>query len=172
MFNPKQRGVAAGMAAGAALSALVLLWPPHWLIVSLPSELPARLAFAVQADALAMLWLLAMIGNLARKRFFSPADIDGAGLAAASDRIRIDVAVLQNTLEQSVLAAVLYPALAVLPAQRGAMIVPQLLLLFSFGRLAFWIGYRFGAGWRAAGFALTFYPTVYGYVLLVLNLSN
>jgi hypothetical protein len=172
MFNLKQRGVATGMAAGAALSALILACPAHWLTASLPVELPARLAFAVRADAVAMLWLLAMVANIARKRFFSPADIDGAGFAPASERIRNDLAVLQNTLEQALLASVLYPALASLPLQRDVMIIPQLVLLFSLGRLAFWIGYRFGAGYRALGFALTFYPTVYGYALLVLNLWN
>jgi hypothetical protein len=42
--------------------------------------------------------------------------------------------------------------------------------LFSLGRLAFWIGYRHGAPWRAFGFAVTFYPTVVGYAILALDL--
>jgi uncharacterized membrane protein len=80
------------------------------------------------------------------------------------------VAIVQNTLEQAVLASILYLALETLPPASGITIVPQLLALFCIGRLAFWFGYRFGAAWRAVGFALTFYPTVYGYVLLAINL--
>jgi hypothetical protein len=172
MISRAQRGVAIGMAAGAALSALILCCPTRWFIAPLPLELSSRLAFAARADALAMLWLLAAIANVARRRFFSAADIDGSGFAPASDRLRIEAAVLQNTLEQTVLAAVLYPALVSLPAQSDVMLVPQLLTLFCLGRLAFWIGYRFGARWRAFGFALTFYPTVFGYVLLAINLGS
>jgi uncharacterized membrane protein YecN with MAPEG domain len=32
--------------------------------------------------------------------------------------------------------------------------------LFVVGRIAYWIGYPQGAGARAFGFALTFYPTI------------
>jgi uncharacterized membrane protein YecN with MAPEG domain len=39
-------------------------------------------------------------------------------------------------------------------------IVAALAGLFAVGRLLFWIGYRYGAKWRAFGFALTFYPSV------------
>jgi hypothetical protein len=170
VISHKQRAVGLGMAAGAALSALVLACPTRWFISSLPAELPARLAFAARADAVTMLWLLAAIANVARKRFFSPADIDGSGFAAPSSRLSVDVAIVQNTLEQAVLASILYLALETLPPASGITIVPQLLALFCIGRLAFWFGYRFGAAWRAVGFALTFYPTVYGYVLLAINL--
>jgi hypothetical protein len=104
---------------------------------------------------------------VARRRFFSPSDIDGGGLAPASNRISVDIAIVQNTLEQSVLASVLYPSLACLAADDGFLLLPQLLTLFCIGRLAFWIGYRHGAPWRAFGFAATFYPTVFGYALLV-----
>lgn len=169
-LNRKQRGVLLGMAIGAAVTALVLACPPRWFGVSVPTDLAARLRMALRADAIAMLWLLAAIANVARKRFFSPLDIDGAGLAPASARIEVDVAVAQNTLEQVVLASVLYPALACLVRPDDAAIIPQLLGLFCLGRLAFWIGYRFGAPWRAVGFALTFYPTVFGYCLVALDL--
>jgi hypothetical protein len=66
-------------------------------------------------------------------------------MAAASDRIAVDVAVLQNTLEQAVLAAVRYPALACLRARDGAAMIPALVGLLCVGRLGFWAGYRFGA---------------------------
>jgi uncharacterized membrane protein YecN with MAPEG domain len=94
---------------------------------------------------------------------------DGSGFAPASEQLRISVAIVQNTLEQAVLAAVLYLALARLGQPDEAALVPQLAALFCLGRLAFWIGYRHGAPWRAFGFAVTFYPTVVGYAILALD---
>ena len=167
----KQRGVGLGMAAGFALCSLVLLYPGNWPGALPPTAgLAARLTYAVRADAIAMLWLLAAIGNVARGRFFSAADIDGSGFAGPSPRIGISVAVVQNTLEQAVLSAILYPALACLPGQDGTALIPRLLTLFCLGRFAFWLGYRHGAPWRAFGFATTFYPIVFGYVVAIFYL--
>jgi len=170
MFSRKQRGVAIGMALGAAVTALVLASPPQWFGVSPQGDVHARLVTAVRAASIAMMWLLAAVANVARGRFMSAADIDGSGFAPASQFIRIGVAIVQNTLEQAVLAAVLYLALARLGQPDEAALVPQLAALFSLGRLAFWIGYRHGAPWRAFGFAVTFYPTVVGYAILALDL--
>jgi|SRR5271170_2759458 len=172
MISRKQQRVALGMGVGAAFTALILACPPRWFGIPVPTDPAARLAFAVRADAVTMLWLLAAIANVARRRFFSPADIDGSGFASASARLGIDVAVVQNTLEQAVLASVLYLALACLPHPDDAAIIPQLLTLFCLGRLTFWIGYRYGAPWRAFGFAVTFYPTVFGYFLWALKLMR
>jgi hypothetical protein len=155
------------MGAGALVTAIVLSAPSSWFGVVLPPDLPGRLTYAIHADAVAMLWLLAAIANVARRRFFSPEDIDGGGLAPASNRISVTVAVLQNTLEQSVLACVLYPSLACLASGDDCLLIPPLLTLFCIGRFTFWLGYRHGAAWRAFGFAATFYPTVFGYALLV-----
>jgi hypothetical protein len=99
------------MAGGALLTAIVLSIPSRWFGVGPESDLPSRLVYAIHADALAVLWLLAAIADVARR--------------------------------------------------------PPLLTLFCIGRLTFWLGYRHGAPWRAFGCATTFYPTVYGYALLV-----
>jgi uncharacterized membrane protein YecN with MAPEG domain len=155
------------MAGGALLTAIILITPSRWFGVAPRSDLPSRLAYAIRADAVAMLWLLAAVANVARRRFFSPADIDGGGLAPASNRISVEVAIVQNTLEQSALASVLYLSLACLTSGDEFLLIPQLLTLFCIGRLTFWLGYRHGAPWRAFGFAATFYPTVFGYALLV-----
>jgi hypothetical protein len=45
-------------------------------------------------------------------------------------------------------------------------------MLFCLGRLTFWIGYHVGGPWRAFGFAVTFYPTVFGYAFLALRLFS
>ncbi len=168
----QQRGVALGAASGAALAAAILLAPAAWFSRPWPHDLATRIGFALRADAVIMVWLAAAIVNVARLRFVSAADIDGSGLTASSPRISPSVAVLQNTLEQAVLAAVLYLALACLPGPDGVAFIPKLLLLFCIGRGAFWIGYRFGAAGRAFGFAATFYPTVFGYGVVMLSLAG
>ena len=170
MFSRKQRGVAIGMALAAAVTALVLASPPQWFGVSLEAQVHARMVTAVRAAAITMMWLLAAVANVARGRFMSPADIDGSGFAPASPQLRFSVAMVQNTLEQVVLAAVLYLALARLGRPDEAALIPQLAALFCLGRLVFWMGYRHGAPWRAFGFAVTFYPTVVGYAILALDL--
>jgi len=167
VLSREQKGVLLGMGAGALVTVIILSAPSNWFGVALPADLPGRLTVAIHADAVAMLWLLAAIANVARQRFFSPADIDGGGLAPASKRISVGIAVLQNTLEQSALASILYPSLACLVSGEGFLLIPQLLTLFCIGRLTFWLGYRHGAPWRAFGFATTFYPTVFGYAFLV-----
>jgi uncharacterized membrane protein YecN with MAPEG domain len=167
-MTKKQIGVGVGMAAGAALMVAVLLCPDRWF-GGVPGDLAERLGLAARASAIAMLWLVAAVGNVARGRFFSPVDIDGAGFAPPSARIAVDVAIVQNTLEQAVLASVLYFALAALGGEEAGLIW-RLVLLFCAGRFGFWAGYRCGAPWRAFGFAATFYPIVYGYVVVGLRL--
>lgn len=168
MMTRKQQGVAIGMVAGTVCTVLILAYPIRWFSASVPTDAAARIAFALRADTIAMMWLLIAIANVARKRFFSPSDIDGS--ASPSADLRIDVAVVQNTLEQAVLASVLYLSLASLPQEDGVSMIPPLLMLFCLGRLTFWIGYHVGGSWRAFGFATTFYPTVFGYAFLALRL--
>jgi hypothetical protein len=137
------------MGAGVLVTALIVTAPSSWFGIVSPPDLPGRLTYAIHADAVAMLWLLAAVANVARRRFFSPSDIDGGGLSPASDRISVDIAVVQNTLEQSVLASVLYASLACVASGDDFLLIPQLLTLFCIGRLTFWLGYRHGAPWRA-----------------------
>jgi uncharacterized MAPEG superfamily protein len=69
-------------------------------------------------------------------------------------------ALIQNTLEQTVLAAFAYGAWLLIPPAGGARTVALCACLFSVGRLLFFVGYARGAAARSLGFALTFYPTV------------
>jgi hypothetical protein len=170
MPTRKQRGVLAGMAAGLIATILVLSLPPLPILAPPTADIAAHLAYAARAAAIAMLWLLAAVANVARARFFSAPDIDGMGFAPASPRLAPDIAIVQNTLEQAVLAAALYFALATLRAPDLTAMIPPLLTLFCIGRAAFWLGYRHGAPWRAFGFATTFYPTVFGYLVVASRL--
>jgi len=102
--------------------------------------------------------LLAGIGLAANRRFFSADAIDGTR-APLSRSLEINLRYNQNTLEQTVLAAVAWSGLAlVLPHERLGLI-GLLAVVFGLGRTLFWIGYLLAPWARAIGFGLTFYPT-------------
>ncbi len=166
-FRGKQRGVATRMALAATASAVVLAVAFYFGRDHAAAPLAERLASVLKLDLLVVAWLGAMIGNVARLRFFSPDDIDGSGATSASPAVRDGRAVLENTLEQAVLAIPVHLALATL-LQDPVPFVAALVGLFAVGRLLFWIGYARGATSRALGFALTFYPTMMGLVIAVL----
>ena len=162
MLDAEQRRVLRGIALALIVMALVLgtgalLVPP--VVPALP-RLEDRLAFALRCDLFIVAWLAAGIAAVARGRFFSVDDIQGSGFGASSPRIAVASAVLQNTLEQVVLAVIAHLVLASMLRGREMVVVPLLVVLFCAGRLAFWVGYRRGVGSRALGFALTFYPSV------------
>ncbi|SME98360.1 MAPEG family protein [Tistlia consotensis] len=176
-LDKAQHGVLRGMLAALALSIVALagavLWQPAFL--QAPAPIAERLAAALRWEVLPLLCLVAAIGNLARHRFFTPADIDGSGLTAGTERARVFQSVLQNTLEQLVIAllAHLLWVAAAPPAWFGA--VPVAAVLFLVGRISFAAGYAGGAPARAVGFALTFYPTLLltlGSVLLLRRVAG
>lgn len=155
-LTPSQRGVAIGAAtaliATLAVLATAALMPAQYV--------GNRLRLFTLCSLAPALTLAISIARLAQQRFRTPEDIDGSGLTGGSERAKILQALLQNTLEQTVLVLPVYgwwtlaaPAgmLAVAPAAAG---------LFVLGRLLFFIGYTRGAPGRACGFGLTFYPTV------------
>lgn len=162
-LDGKQRGVLRNMLAALAITIITLgalvLWPQA--LPAPPASLADRLALTLQWDSLVLLCLVLSIGLLARHRFFTPADIDGSGLTAGTDRAHVLQAMLQNTLEQAVIAVLahLLWTAATDPAWYGA--VPAAALMFVAGRVLFVAGYAGGAPARAFGFALTFYPTVF-----------
>jgi len=162
MLNVEQRRVLRGMGLAVMAAAIILAlgttfaWP---LVPALP-RMEDRLAYALRCDLFIVAWLAAAVAAVAQGRFFSAADIGGSGYGAASLRIAVASAVLQNTLEQAVLAVVTHLALASLLRGREMVLVPLLVTMFCAGRLAFWLGYQRGAGGRALGFGLTFYPNV------------
>ena len=168
----EQRGVRRGAGAAALFSAVFLgagyLWFPFAL--GPLDGAGARYAFALQADVFVLLSLVAAVARVANARFFSPEDIAGAGLSEPSTRLRVPLAVLQNTLEQAVLAVGAHLALASLLDGAEMALIPLLVALFCIGRAAFWLGYSGGAARRAFGFGTTFYPTVAAYALALVLL--
>ena len=130
----------------------------------LPSMAPWRIASL--SAAFAALPLLFAVWRIALFRFVSEDDRPGAGLAPPPGApLRRHIAVLQNTLEQTVLAAIGYFAFAASAPAHQLALLPLFAALFVAGRTAFALGYRFGAPGRAFGFGLTMAPTATLYVL-------
>ncbi len=119
---PWRRSVSAGLAAGRS---------PQ-----------ARLTLAAQCLLAGAFWLLLSIGLLARHRFFTPEDIDGSGLTSGTEKAKVLQALLQNTLEQTTLAALTYIAFAALAPAGYLGALPAAALLFWCGRALFWNGYE------------------------------
>lgn len=149
--------VGAALVSVAALALLVLSRP--FAMPDLPTP-SARMLCTAGLDALLVAWLGAAVANVARLRVLSAEDIGGSASANASPAVRQASAVLQNTVEQVVLAAGSHMALAAQVPGRWMILPPGLTGLFCLGRLLFWMGYKGGAATRAFGFALTFYPSL------------
>lgn len=163
-FKRRQAGVAAGMAGGFALTVAAFLWP-H--LPQIPADPQSRVAAWIACSLTVAAWLLIGVGRLAGHRFFTPEDIDGGGVAGNSPKAALLQALLQNTLEQTVLAIVGYGAwLWLAPVERLGLVI-VFAAYFAVGRILFFIGYSHGAPARALGFTLTFYPNV-GLFLLCL----
>jgi hypothetical protein len=163
-FTRTQAGVAAGMAAGFAATVAAFAWPD---LPRVPAGTDERLALWLACSLAATSWLLIGVALLARHRFFTPADIDGGGLTEGTPTAKLLQTLIQNTLEQAVLAIPAYGGwLWLMPEGRRGL---ALLCagLFVLGRLLFFICYARGAAWRAIGFTLTFYPTVGLYLFLL-----
>ena len=161
-LDDKQRSVLVNMLTALALSIVWLGWAavmgPGFLLP--PADITSPFVWALTWDGGLLICLIIAIGNLARHRFMTPADIDGSGLTSGTDRAHVYQAILQNTLEQTVIAVLAHLFWAsVMPfGAQGAL--PVAVMLFVIGRICFARGYAGGAGARAFGFALTFYPTV------------
>jgi hypothetical protein len=160
----ERAGVLIGMAIALAVTVAAFDWAGSARAPS-PSAAPVLLWAAT--SSLTSLWLFLAVARLAAHRFLSPQDIAGAGLTTATPRARVLAALVQNTLEQTVLAVVTYGVWLALAGPARGLLVVACAVLFGAGRLLFFLGYEHGAAARAVGFGLTFYPTV-GLIALAL----
>ena len=157
-----KRGVARGMALAVAIAIGVfagafLLQLPN---LSGQTSLAPRLKLAALASLAPVSVLFLCIARMARHRFATPQDIHGGAITEGTERARLLQALLQNTLEQTVLAVPLYWAAALVFPARVLPLVAAAAALFVVGRILFFRGYASGAPSRATGFGLTFYPSV------------
>ena len=160
-LTEKQRGVVRGVIPAAAAAVVGMGAVPLLLPLSvLPSdEAGARLVWALPWALLPMLALMISIMRVANHRFASPQDIDGSGLTVGSERVLVLRAILQNTLEQALLAVSAYLIWASVMPLSWLRAIPVAASLFVTGRICFARGYQRGAPGRATGFGLTAYPT-------------
>lgn len=139
-----------------------------WLgptITTFPTGLPERLALAAGCWAVTAFVLLVAVMIVSTTRRFSPEDIGGQAAGPPSDKLAIRAAFLQNTLEQSVVAAGAYGALASVAGGAWMALLPVSAALFVIGRALFFRGYHRGAKGRSLGMALTMMPAVLVYLL-------
>jgi len=126
----------------------------------------ASIAFAALCWSIPGFVLLVAISMVSTTRRYSPQDIGGQAAGPPSDRLAIKAAFLQNTLEQTVLAAGFYFGLAAIAGGAWMGLLPVAAILFVIGRALFYAGYRRGATGRALGMGLTMMPSVLGYLLI------
>ena len=118
----------------------------------------SRLAFAARWLLLPALALFAGIAVVANQRFFVADAIDGAR-TSKSRLIEITLRYNQNTLEQTMLAAVAWAGLALALPHERLSLIPAMAIVFIVGRALFWIGYLIAPVARAFGLGLSAYPT-------------
>ena len=157
----KQKGVVRNVIPAAGLTVVGLCGASLLLPLNiLPLDEPgARIAWALQWALLPVLTLMISIMRVANHRFSSPEDIDGSGLTDGTRQVRVLRAILQNTLEQAVLAVAAYAIWAAAMPYGWLRAIPIAAVFFICGRVFFALGYAQGAPGRATGFGLTAYPT-------------
>lgn len=160
----EQARVLLGMGAAAGVTALLFALALPRSVGPAPVPLDQRIAETLRWDLLVVACPLLMVARLAAFRFFSPDAIGGSASDPPGSHAVTANAVLRNTMEQALLAIPVHLALSSLLA-RSAPLVAALAMAFAAGRLLFWAGYARGAAARSFGFALTFYPTVGGFLL-------
>jgi uncharacterized membrane protein YecN with MAPEG domain len=140
------------------------------LLFYFPIDLLDRLVFALRIDVFVLLWILICVRMVSRVRFYSAADMGGSAAGPPSAQLAIKAAFLQNTLEQAVIAVAVHLVLATLLRGSALSLIVVAVILFSIGRVAFYVGYPRGAGGRAFGMVVTVLPTLAGFVLAIVLL--
>jgi uncharacterized MAPEG superfamily protein len=149
-LTQKQQGVLLGMAVGltSAVALIVIGGTINPFGFSTAMDLPSRMSIAIESSVMLAIFLVAS------------EDIDAGAAQGGSDRAKILQSLLQNTLEQTVIAIMVYMAWAATMPAQWLSVVPMAAILFSLGRALFFVGYEKGAPYRALGFALGFYSSV------------
>ncbi len=154
----KAIAVRSGLAIGITAAGLAAAWlwlPPSLLGVEAGMTTADRLAYALKWELPVFLWLAGCLRLVASIRYRSDADRAGAAYGPPSARLAVPAAVLQNSLEQTVLAVGAHLILATVLRGEELVVIPVLVTLYLLGRATFAAGYANGAAARAFGMALT-----------------
>jgi len=159
-LSSDQRSILIYAIAAIAFATTVLAMAYAWLPAesvggSGAMETADRLAYALKWDLLIFLWLAGCVRAVSSGRFRSPADIRGSAFGPPSPKIAVQVAVLQNSLEQTILAVGGHLVLATVLYGQELVLIPTLVALYLIGRIAFALGYAKGPAGRSFGMSLT-----------------
>lgn len=164
-FDSEQRAIALWSLAAIAVTAITLYagyrWlPPEFVGAGGTMTIADQLAFTLKWQLPVFLWLAVCVRQVSSRRFQSPEDRPGAAFAPPSPVLAVRAAVLQNSLEQTVL--VVGTTLIVATVLRGPelVLIPLMVILYVIGRIAFATNYARGAAARAFGMALTAAPVI------------
>lgn len=161
-FDRLQKSAIWQGALGLFVSAAVIVagyrWlPPELVGVGEDMVVAERLVFAIKWTLPVLLWLVGCVAAVSQGRFWSPFPDDRKGSASTepSPAIAVRRAVLQNSLEQTVIA--LGSLLLLATVLRGAelILIPVVVLLYLTGRVAFAVGYAKEPIARAFGMVVT-----------------
>ena len=161
-LNQQQQGVLKGMMLALLVSILALSLAAFIIPPAIGAALAWQRRLAVLQEAYLLILIPYAVGiiRLAKHRFFCIEDIDAAVGHSQSVKALALQSMLQNTLEQTVLAVLIYFVWVLLLPISNLGILYMAALLFFIGRVLFFLFYERGAVARSFGFALTFYPTM------------
>jgi hypothetical protein len=153
------------MGALAALLVIGLLsrhvaWLASWVAIP-PDDAGNRLGFAVRWLVLPGMTLLVGVIGASRRGFYEDA-IEGTR-TPENHGLEINLRYNLNTIEQVVLAAIAWCALAVTLPHHQLLVIPAMALVFVVGRVTFWVGYLIHPMGRDFGMTLTVFPTLLAY---------
>jgi hypothetical protein len=135
-------------------------------LVDLPEDTAEALGLAALSWAVPAFVLMVAILMVSTTRRFSAADIGGQAAGPPSRKLAVKAAFLQNTLEQAVLAAGFFFALAAVADGAWLALLPVSAAFFVVGRVLFYLGYERGAKGRSLGMSLTMLPSFVGFVVI------
>ncbi|MDP1616567.1 MAPEG family protein [Phenylobacterium sp.] len=137
-----------------------------------PAEMGERLAFAARACLLIMLWVLIGVGIIARLRRKSAQDNAGSAYGPPTERLRVPLAFLQNTLEHATLSAFAILALATVEGEAPLAFIVGMVVLFAIGRITFLRGYPHGSAGRAFGVVTTALPIMGAFAWVIYDMVD
>ena len=155
-----QKIVGIGAASGIVVMAISV-----WLLTKvLPApaiaDMPAeRLAYALQANAVAVFAFFIMLAAIGNSRFLSEA-IDPTRRAENPAQV-IDGRVADNTLQQNFVFVVASLALITVVPLQHLQVVCVCTIVFIVARSVFWLGYRINPLYRAPGMSATAYMNLF-----------
>lgn len=153
------RHITIQMVAGFTFTLIFLGLGYSFFHIDNVSTFAQRMALTIHwGSMLALIVLLSILDVGIRRYRGSEARRDGV----ITDRLRIPIACLTNTIEQSFAAILVYLGLAITLPETALQLIPLMVILFTIGRICFYVGYTIKPIWRAFGFSMSMLPTTVG----------